>query len=261
MDLQDFCLRPPFPGNPSLHRLFGVKALCWWKTANCQCVTLLGTTPWIAIGALARISYPEARAERKEQDSALKDSGMIWGKVWGRWACWGRWRPEGGRQCLISWHQSGGLGYFGKAKEIASGIWIVSGRNLACFLLCRCSGQEVLSFCCCFSPPSPPYYPGVPGSYRAFSLAALWEAWLWGLAGLNSPDSSCRLIVLSDDLLRGLSSWPWLCWLREVSDEGEFARDPCCAFVSFARSEHYLFCWEKKALQKCPWSLSAPFAF
>lgn len=28
------------------------------------------------------------------------------------------------------------------------------------------------------------------------------------LGFLNSPDSFCRLIVLSDDLLRGLSSWP-----------------------------------------------------
>lgn len=63
------------------------------------------------------------------------------------------------------------------------------------------------------------------------------------LGFLNSPDSSCRLIVLSSDLLWALSSWPWLCWLREVSDEGEFAADLCCGFVGFARSEHCLFCW------------------
>lgn len=59
----------------------------------------------------------------------------------------------------------------------------------------------------------------------------------------NSPDSSCRLTVLSSDLLRALSSRPWLCWLREVSDVGQSAADLCCGFVGLARSEHYSFCW------------------
>lgn len=110
----------------------------------------------------------------------------------------------------------------------------LSRIQLVYFLLLLMLRTGSLSVCCFFPHPFL-HYQGVPGSYRAFSLAALWEAWLWGLAGLSQfswlilqthcplqwPSEGPELTALTLLAQRGLwwgevCSWPmlqfhWLC--------------------------------------------------
>lgn len=240
----------PFPYTCSLEWRFPVAKR---QLFNCPYVSLVGTTQTPAWPSVhwtpEELSWSDKAEVLWAQDTAVTKLRWGGGRVWGKWACLGRgdrrwWETPGG--LALAW----GLGCLGKGEDVESGTWgAMSEIKLADCLLLLCWCLRTGSFVFLLLLPST-----LPFIIRVFQVLSELFLWLpyerpgsgdWPVF-LNSPDSSCRFTVLSHDLLRAPSAWPWLCWRREGSDEGEFAADLCCGFVGLARSEHYLFCWGKK---------------
>ena len=118
-------------------------------------------------------------------------------------------RPGGGGKHLVCWPWHGGWDAWGRERMLTVGRGAMSEIKLAdCLLL---SMLRTGSFVFLLLLPST-----LPFVIRVFQVLSELFLWLpyerpgsgdWPVF-LNSPDSSCRLNVLSRDLLRAPSAWP-----------------------------------------------------